>query len=281
MALSRFHCGPGLGLLAFTAFFVQGLHAELQAEPRPYQLNYDVFRNGKLAGQAEITMQQQGGQWIIRSEGSGTHGLGRLLGVSDAEQAEGNFLDGRFRPDRFSHRSRLAGFSDNWSAQFNWQDDTVTITKGKDVLSLELGQGALDRLSLNVDLQWRLRERDPDLQLFEVSDDKIKPRTYRLLPPEQLETSLGCINTLPVELIPSGNTNFSRSWHAPDLDFLAVRLDRGKTNGTHLEMRITSMVLDGKKIESLGSCSAVHSNYDGPAGAAGRLPPMRRMRAPS
>jgi hypothetical protein len=91
-----------------------------------------------------------------------------LLGVTDAEQAEGSFLDGRFRPDRFSHHSRLGGISDDWSAQFNWQEATVAITKDEDVLSLDLGQGALDKLSLNIELQRRLREQNPDLQLSGV-----------------------------------------------------------------------------------------------------------------
>ena len=259
MALSKFNFSLGLGALVFTVLFPSSLNAE----PRPYQLIYEVFRNGKLAGQAEINMQQHGERWIIRSEGSGTRGLGRLLGVTDAEQAEGSFIDGRFRPDRFSHHSRLAGISDDWSAQFNWQEATVAITKGKDVLSLDLGQGALDKLSLNIELQRRLREQDTDLQLFQVSDDKIKPRTYRLLPAEQLETSLGCINTQPVELVPTGSTQFSRSWHATDFDFLAVHLERGKTNGTHLEMRITAMVLDGRKIAPLTPCSATHSGSGG------------------
>ena len=123
MALSKFNSILNLGALALTVLFARGL----TAEPRPYHLTYEVHRNGKLAGQAEINMQQQGERWIIRSQGSGTRGLGRLLGVTDTEEAEGSFVDGRFRPDRFSHHSRLAGFSDDWSAQFNWQDDTVAI----------------------------------------------------------------------------------------------------------------------------------------------------------
>lgn len=266
MAFSKLYFNIGAGILAVTAFFAH----DLCAEPRPYQLSYEVYRNGKLAGQAEVNMQQQGEQWIIRSAGSGTRGLGRLLGVTDAEQVEGYFLDGRFRPEHFSHHSRLAGISDDWTAKFNWQDATVTITKDDDVLSLDMGTGALDKLSLNVELQRRLREQVPDLQFFQVSDDKIKPQTYRLLPREQLETSLGCLNTVRVELVPTGSTRFSRSWHAPELDFLTVRLERAKTNGVHLEMRISAMVLGGKIIDPVAPCSAAHSGFSGPDGAAGR-----------
>jgi len=204
-----------------------------------------------------------------------------LLGVIDEEQVEGYFLDGKFRPDRFSHHSRLAGISDDWSAQFNWQDNTVAITKNNDVLLLDMGPGALDKLSVKVELQRRLLERDPDLQFFEVRDDKIKPQTYRALPPQQLETSLGCLNTIPVELVATGGTGYSRSWQAPDLDFLTVRLERGKTDGVHLEMRISAMVLDGKTIDAQAPCSAAQPATGGPDGAAGRSLPMRRMRAPS
>ena len=265
MALSKFHFGLSLGILAVTVFFVRNVCAE----PRPYQLSYEVYRNGKLVGQAEANMQQQGERWSIRGAGSGTRGLGRLLGVTDEEQVEGYFLDGRFRPDRFSHHSRLAGLNDNWSAQFNWQDNTVAITKDDDVLSLDMGPGALDKLSVKVELQRRLREQDPDLHFFEVRDDEIRPQTYRALPPQQLETSLGCLNTIPVELVNTGSTRYSRSWQAPELDFLTVRLERGKTDGVHLEMRISAMVLDGKKIDPQAPCSATHSVSSGPGDAAG------------
>ena len=255
MALSKFHFVLSLGNLAVTVFFVRNVCAE----PRPYQLSYAVYRNGKLVGQAEANMQQQGERWSIRGAGSGTRGLGRLLGVTDEEQVEGYFLDGRFRPDRFSHHSRLAGFSDDWSAQFNWQDNTVAITKDDDVLSLDMGPGALDKLSVKVELQRRLREQDPNLQFFEVRDDEIKPQTYRALPAQQLDTSLGCLNTIPVELVTTGTTSYSRSWQAPDLDFLTVRLERGKTDGVHLDMRISAMVLDGKKINPQAPCSVPQS----------------------
>jgi hypothetical protein len=253
MARFKFHCGIALGILLFTVFCAQNLHAE----PRPHQLRFAVYRNGKLAGKAEVNMQRQGERWIIRSEGSGTRGLGRLLRVADTEQVEGYFLDGKFRPEYFSHHSRLAGIDNDWSAQFNWQNDSVTITKDDAVLSLNMGAGALDTLSLKLELQRRLRNQDPDLQFFLVDDDRIKPQTYRVLAPQQLETSLGCLATLPVELVPTatGKTRYSRSWHAPEFDFLTVRLDRLKTNGVHLEMRLTGMVLDGKEIGPLPPCA--------------------------
>ncbi len=244
--------------MALACFFAH----ELYAEPLSYQLNFEVYRNGKLSGQAEVTMRKQEERWIIRSEGSGTRGLGRLLGVTDAEQVEGYFLDDKFRPDRFSHHSRLAGISDDWSAEFNWQANTVTTTKGKQVLSLDMGPGALDTLSLKVELQRRLRLQEPDLQFFEVTDDKIKPRTYRTLPLEQLETPLGCLAAIPVELVPGANTRYYKSWHAPALDFLTVRLERGKKDGAHMEMRITSMVLAGKEVVALAPCAATQSGKE-------------------
>jgi hypothetical protein len=251
MAISQFHSSLTLGILLFTLFCAQDLNAEL----RPYQLRFAVYRNDKLAGKAEVSVERQGERWVIRTEGSATHGLGRLLGVSERDLAEGLNVDGKFRPEYFSHHSRVAGIDHDWTARFDWQNDIVTITKDHDVQPLGMGAGALDTLSLQAELEHRLRDRNPDLQFLLADDDGLKPRTYRILAPQQLETSLGCLATVPVELVIPDRKRFSRSWHARDFGFLTVRLERRKSNGVRLEMRVTGMVLDGKEVTPLAPCA--------------------------
>jgi hypothetical protein len=238
-------------------FWVSGLAADWQ----PHQARYAVYRNGKPAGEANVSFEVQGNRLVIRSEGSGTEGLGRFLGVSETETVEGRLDEGRFQPEKFSHHSRIAGIDDAWTARYDWPRNAVMITKAKHTVSLNLGEGALDDLSLKLEIRRRLRDKDPDLALFKVDDDEIKPHLYRLLDPEKLETSLGCLQTIPVERVRSDDrTRFSRTWYAPDLDYVVVRMERGKTGGPRMELRITELVLARNEVKPQAGCATIQAS---------------------
>lgn len=229
------------------------------ADWQPYQARYAVYRNGKLMGKADIRFEPKGDRLVIRSDGNGTHGMARILGARDSEYVEGSFAQGEFKPERYVHHTRVAGIDDQWTAQFDWPKNTVTITKGENTLPLDLGPGALDGLSLKLELRRRLRDNEPDLTLFLVDDEQIKQHVYRVLDTEQLETSLGCLQTVPVERVRTGSTRFTRAWHAPELEFIAVRLEHGKTDGDHIEMRITELVVGQREVKPQPGCAAVQT----------------------
>jgi len=233
--------------------------SNLSADWRPYHALYEVFRNGKLTGELEITYEQNGNHWNMSSEGTGTRGLAHFLRAKENEYAEGTFDQGRFRPISYTYYKRVAGNDDLWTAGFDWQQGVVDITKGKSVLTLDAAPGTVDALSLKLELRRRLRDGDPDLAFMQVDDDKIKEMVYRVLEPEEIETSLGCLLTTPVERINLGGTRFSRSWHAPGLDFIMVRLEHGKSNGDDIEMRITELKFDQQKVESSPGCIALQA----------------------
>lgn len=80
------------------------------------------------------------------------------------------------------------------------------------------------------------------------------------MPREKLETSLGCIDTIPVERVRSADsTRYTRAWHAPALDYLTVRLEHGKTDGDQMEMRIAELQQAGQKFTPGTGCSGLKS----------------------
>lgn len=228
----------------------------LAADWQEYQARYSVYRNGKLTGKADFTLEKRASKWIVKSVGSGTHGLARILKASDTEMAEGRLIDGRFRPDRFVHHARVAGIDDRWQALFNWERGIVQVVQDRSTLEMDLGAGALDGLSLKLELQRRLRAGDENMQFYLVDDDEIKHQVFRVLESERLETSLGCLETVPVERVRTNSTRYTRAWHAPALDFVTVRMEHGKTDGDHMEVRISGLVLSGKEIAAVPGCSA-------------------------
>jgi len=229
------------------------------AELKPYSARYSVYRNGKLTGKADVTLEQVEQTWVMKSEGSGTHGLARILGARDTEEASGRIRDGHFIPDHYSRHTRLAGMDELLSADFDWAANSVQITQDDEETSLDLVNLAVDPLTLKLELRQRLADNNPDLKFWMVDEDRIKEQNFRQLRPEWLETSLGCLETIPVEKIRLNSKRYTRAWHAPGLDHVAVRIEHGKTGGDHMEMRITELVLESGDVAPVQGCAAMQS----------------------
>jgi len=227
----------------------------------PYNARYAIYRNGKLTGKVEVELSRQGegehARWLVRSEGSGTHGLARVLAARDNEEVIGRLQSGGFQPLRYTRHTRVAGIDDRWAVDFNWTDRRVSVFHGNGTpLVLDMMDDALDPLSLKLEMRRLLRQPNPRLRFEMVEEDEIEEQYFRLLPREWLETSLGCLETVPVEKVHHNSKRYTRAWHAPDFDFIEVRLEHGKIDGNHLEMRITELSLGGRDVVPRAGCAA-------------------------
>jgi hypothetical protein len=225
---------------------------------RPYSARYALYRNGKLSGKLEVALRRQGQGWVLSSEGSGTHGLARILAARDDEKVIGNLHMGHFRPERYTRHTRMATLDDRWTFDFDWAARQVSIFHDSgDPLMLEMVGDPLDPLSLKLEMRQRLQEAEPLLRFQMVEEDEIGEQTFRLLPGERMETSLGCLATTPVERVRQNSTRYTRAWHAPDLDNIEVRMEHGKIGGNHFEMRITELNIEGAEVRPRAGCAAL------------------------
>ena len=233
------------------------LAAPAVAETQPYSALYSVSRNGKLIGKVEVSLQPENGGWAIRSELSGTHGLAKLLRARDTEHVAGQLLEGRFLPENYTRHTRVAGIDDRWFATFDWDAGQVSVIHDKDdPIVMDLVGESLDPLSLKLEMRRRLSLPEPDLRFHMVEEDEIDEQNFRILRSEWMETSLGCLETVPVEKIRFNSKRYTRAWHAPELAYIEVRMEHGKTGGDHLEMRITELILGDLKIVPRPGCSS-------------------------
>ena len=160
-------------------------------------------------------------------------------------------------PDHYSRHTRWAGMDDQSTVNFDWDARSVQIVQDEQVLTLVLGTEALDPLSLKLEMRQRLSQQNPDMKFWLVDEDEIKEQNFRILTAEKLETSLGCLQTTPVEKVRKNSKRYTRAWHAPGLDHVAVRIEHGKTGGNHMEMRITELTLAGTAVQPRQGCAAM------------------------
>ena len=232
----------------------------LWADLSPYDARYSIFRNGKIIGKLEVTLEQNGEKWELRSDGGGTHGLARILAAKDREHVVGEWDGVRFRPSFHRRHTRVAAIDDVWETTFDWTANEVTVVHdGKHTFVLPFEDEALDPLSMKLEMRRRLKLGDPDLSFMMVEEDEIEEQNFRILETEWLETSLGCLETVPIEKIRNNNRRYTRAWHAPALGHIEVRVEHGKTGGDHLEMRITGLTLNGEAVDVRPGCAARQS----------------------
>lgn len=255
--MARWAPEPALWL---AAWLLAAWSAPLWADLSPYDARYSIFRNGKIIGKMEITLEQNGEQWELRSDGGGTHGLARILAAQDRERVVGEWDGVRFRPSFHRRHTRVAAIDDVWETTFDWSAGQVTVVHdGKQTWVLPFEGEAFDPLSLKLEMRRRLDLDDPDLSFMMVEEDEIEQQNFRILEAEWLETSLGCLETTPIEKIRKNNRRYTRAWHAPALGNIEVKVEHGKTGGDHLEMKITGLTLDGETVEARPGCAARQS----------------------
>lgn len=243
------------------AFF---LSAPVCADLNPYAASYSIYRNGKVAGRVDIQLSQQDDQWTIRSEGGGTHGLARILRAKDIEYTTGTLEQGRFQPLEYSRHTRVAAIDDRWLSTFDWPaDEVVVVHDNKETFRLALQGEALDPLSMKLEMRRRLLQPNPDLNFLMVEEDEVEPQTFRTLESEWLETSLGCLQTIPIEKVRKTQTRYTRAWHAPAFGNIEVRVEHGKVGGNHMEMRINELEYKGAKVAVQPGCAARQAGQQG------------------
>lgn len=243
-----------LALVLLAVYPGQQVEAETIFEP--YSARYAVYRNGKLQARSEFLFQQQGDAWIIKSESIGTHGMARFMKFRDFEYVEGQFDGTAFRPLRYVHDLKWIGPDQNTSAEFDWESNLVSVTHEDETRELDLVEDAVDPMSLQLELRDRLANPDKALEFMLVEDDEIELQKFRTLPLEQMETSLGCLSTIPVEKVRENSRRYTRSWHASEFLYIPVRMEHGKTDGDHMELRITELTIAGNVVQPQPGCAA-------------------------
>lgn len=220
----------------------------------PYSARYSVYRNDKLQARSEFQFQHQDNRWTMKNESIGTHGMARFLKFRDYEFAEGEINGDQFRPLSYVHDLKWIGPNQSSAAEFDWEGKTVTVSNDGETLTLDLVDGAIDPMSLQLAIRRELASAQPRLEFMLVEKDEIEAQVFRALPPERLETSLGCLDTIAIEKVRENSRRFTRFWFARELGYIPVRMEHGKVDGDRMELRITELQVAGANIEPQPGC---------------------------
>ena len=168
--------------------------------PVPFGAVYEVRVDGKPRLEARITLVREGDAWKLSSTSSATSGLARLLRVSTEEHSTGRWRDGRLEPLEYRHHTKVAGRDDRWSASFDWAKQVVTTSTEDGDFELPLGEDTTDPLSVTLVLGRHPASGAPEFTIGVLDEDEIDEHLYRASPPGPLQTELGCLEVVALEL---------------------------------------------------------------------------------
>jgi hypothetical protein len=223
-------------------------------QPQDFEATMEVYRNGKLMGESTISMTTQGDQWTMRSHTRGTKGIARIVGLDEQSWSKGDWDNGSARSLSFE-RNVKAIKKMHWNAQFDWDAGTVSSVYPDGEFTMELKKNTVDETTVGLRIRMGLARGREEWNLNVLDEEKIEVQTFRAAPVEKIQTKLGCLTVHRVDKI-RGETSkrYTRQYYAEELGFAPVFIEHGKTGSDHMETKIVSLFLDGKKIEPLPDC---------------------------
>jgi hypothetical protein len=226
------------------------------AADRPgFNVTMELFRNGKLMGETTFTFSSGDGKWVMKSQTRGTKGVASIMGVEENSSSHGDWNDDLPRPLRFE-RNVKAIKTFRWAANFDWAGGEVhsIYPDGESTIAIE--PGVVDESTLGMVIRLGLERGEDEWFLQALDEDEVEQEHFRARPAERTQTILGCMTTYPVEKIRRAeSTRYTRTYYARDHHFVPVMIEHGKTDGDHLESRLKSLEIDGKKVARGPDCT--------------------------
>lgn len=225
--------------------FAAGLLASSAAlaQPKPFQAEYEVLRNGDRLGQSTIVYRRSGATAEFSTRTRGTAGLAALAGVDIDETSTLLWRNGRPETVNYRFRQKAA-----WSSR---ERSVVADAAGKRIVSTNKDQrfefpyqpGVLDRHAVTLALMLDVGAGAQGTLQYLVADRaNLEPQRYQVAAKVRLKTAIGAQPAVRVErLRDSADGKTTRIWFDSQHGFVPLRIIQDDGKGERIEMRITAL----------------------------------------
>jgi hypothetical protein len=204
------------------------------AAPESFEAVYTVSRNGKALGEMHSRLHRTAdGTLVYRSVTEGRKGLAGVLGVRIEEESQLDVAGDGLRSRAYRYRQEMVARK----RERNWRlaaDGRVTETDNHRQWHYTAYGAVLDRHSVVLGIATRLRQGVREGAVFELPvADKGKVAQWRFLVSgrERIDTGKGSIEAIRIERVRKDSERKTVSWHAPEMDFLPVKVEQVEPDG--------------------------------------------------
>lgn len=202
---------------------------------KPEHAAYSVLRDGKAIGEASYTLSANAdGSFTLRSETHGSAGMAKLLGLDVREESVFSMHDRTLQGSRYDYRQDAAIKHKQRHVNFDWQAGQVHVRdNGKD-FHYPIVPGCIDRSTVSVALGLAVADGAKSITLPVAVRDRVEPQHYAMGGEEKLQLPERNIITTVVERTDAKRA--AKSWYAPSLGVLPVRVQQQQHDGSTLVM---------------------------------------------
>lgn len=207
----------------------------------PFSAQYELTRNGSKIGETHISLTAQADQkFIYEVRTTPTGILGWLTNARLRERTFWERQNNHLRPLEYIYQRVIGRSRRNVRLTFDWQRGIVQNNVEGKTWSMEVPEGTLDKLLVQLALMLDLQAQSNNLEYRVADGGKLKTYRFKVIGRERLTTPLGTLDTLKIERRQESNERHTVLWCAPALRYLPVRVDQHE-NDDHLSMSIQSV----------------------------------------
>lgn len=212
----------------------------------PFTAEYRVTNGSMRLGTTTISLQPHAAGWRYRSVTEADGVVSLFVSGKAIESTLLEPYDGRLRPTVYDHAE--PDDDDNIRVEFDWDNGTAAARDGDGdgdgggARTLELGADTVDGFSATLALIQALARGEERIRIATI-DDEGKPETleFRQTGRESIRVPFGTFDTVRVDRIRRGKDRETITWLAPELDWVAVRIDQRRDGELTGRLELTGL----------------------------------------
>ena len=236
---SRWTLVSASALILLTA---SGIYRACGEEPYPpFTASYDVRANGLKVGTVLVTLtRENNGQFLYRQQ-SKTKGIAALFGTDKSDQSSRwVFHEGNIRVIEYRSHREGGDDDDNEHLIFDWDAKRVRNTGAGEHWDIEMPEGAIDRLVMQLDMLFDLRDGQTDMAYRIARQGRIKTYLFGVVGEEDIKLDNGTYRAIKV-MRKEEDDDQSWVWSAPELDYFPIRFLKQKKSGLKTELSLRKL----------------------------------------
>ncbi|WP_440997459.1 DUF3108 domain-containing protein [Arhodomonas sp. SL1] len=229
------------GLLAVIA----ATPAPAAEAPPPFEAEYRLDRGILTLGRATLTFSRPTPErYLYRMYTRPTGIAGWFTSARIRERSMGLVVEDGFRPLRYTYERSGDDRARRAELQFDWGAGEVVNDVDDPPWRMEVPPDALDRVVSPLQLMHDLAVREPgeDSLTYRIADGgELKTYTVTIEGEETIDTPAGRFETVKVVRRDEEGKRETRMWCAPELDYLAVRIEQWERDDGTFELLLTGI----------------------------------------
>ena len=218
-------------LLATPAAFANSL------DLKPTRAVYAVQRDGKTIGDASYTLAANGdGSWTLESVTKGSAGMAKLVGLDVHEQSTFRWDHGKAEGLHYDYKQDAAIKHKQRSIEFDWRAHEARVRdNGKD-FNYAIEPNTIDRSTVAVALGVALANGAHEASLNVAQKDHLEQQRFEAEGEENITVPAG--NFKAVRMERTDVRGKARSWYAPNVTTLPLRVEQVQGDGSTIVMEL-------------------------------------------